>query len=270
MLYSTHLMKVKLSISLIALCAVFVGTMILHYHVAPSDLLSLSFYQNLANPSVRIVYIQPGQRQEQVATTLANTLGWNATQQKEFANAHLALGIPSLEGYYFPKTYLINENTDPVAVSKMMVDTYNTQVKTIKTSKTTKVVNQATILKIASIIQREAAGPKDMPLISGIIWNRIFMGMKLQLDATVQYAVGTTTNWWPVITPTDEKIDSPYNTYQTANLPPTPISNASLAAIAAAANPQPTNCLFYIHDKNRVIHCSATYQGQLNNIAKYY
>ena len=263
-------MKVKLSISLIALCAVFIGTMILHYHVSPSDLLSLSFYQNLANPSVRIVQIGAGQRQEQVALTLSTQLGWNTTQQKEFANAHLALGLPSLEGYYFPKTYLINKNSDPVDVSKMMVAEFNTQTKNIKVSKAVKIVNQNTILKIASIIQREAAGPKDMSLISGIIWNRIFKGMKLQLDATVQYAVGTTTNWWPMITPTDVKVDSPYNTYQTTNLPPTPISNASLAAIAAAANPQATSCLFYIHDKNRVIHCSATYQGQLNNIAKYY
>jgi UPF0755 protein len=152
----------------------------------------------------------------------------------------------------------------------MMVSEYNTQTKNIKTTKATKVVNQATILKIASIIQREAAGSKDMPLISGIIWNRIFKGMKLQIDATVQYAVGTSTNWWPVITPDDETIDSPYNTYQTTSLPPTPISNASLAAVQAAANPQATSCLFYIHDKNRVIHCSATYNGQLNNIAKYY
>jgi UPF0755 protein len=94
--------------------------------------------------------------------------------------------------------------------------------------------------------------------------------MKLQIDATLQYAKGDEEEWWPQVSPEDKKIDSPYNTYLTANLPPTPISNPGKAAIEAAYNPQTTSCLFYLHDRNRIIHCSATYQGQLNNIAKYY
>ena len=109
-----------------------------------------------------------------------------------------------------------------------------------------------------------------MRLISGIIWNRIFKGMKLQMDATLQYVKGNEADWWPQVTPDDKNIPSPYNTYLHTDLPPTPISNASLAAITAAYNPIKTSCLFYIHDKKGNIHCSATYVGQLANIKKYY
>jgi UPF0755 protein len=110
-----------------------------------------------------------------------------------------------------------------------------------------------------------------MKLISGIIWNRIFKGMKLQMDATLQYAKGSEeTGWWPQVNPQDKNIDSPYNTYMYTELPPSPIASPGLAAIEAAYNPQKTNCLFYLHDKKGVIHCSATYEGHKKNIAKYY
>ena len=94
--------------------------------------------------------------------------------------------------------------------------------------------------------------------------------MKLQMDATLQYAKGDASDWWPQVNPSDKNIDSPYNTYLHTDLPPTPIASPGLAAIAAAYNPLTTSCLFYIHDKHGVIHCSATYAGQLSNIAKYY
>ena len=110
-----------------------------------------------------------------------------------------------------------------------------------------------------------------MKLISGIIWNRIFSGMKLQIDATLQYAKGSEEDgWWEKVNPKDKNIDSPYNTYLHKELPPSPIANPGLAAIEAAYNPQKTSCLFYMHDKNRIIHCAKTYEEHKKNIQKYY
>jgi UPF0755 protein len=110
-----------------------------------------------------------------------------------------------------------------------------------------------------------------MPLIAGILWNLLLQNMKLQIDATVQYARGNTgSGWWAPITHADESIDSPYNTYLHTGLPPHPISNPGLEAIDAVLNPKTTTCMYYLHDKNGMIHCSATYGGQLANIRMYY
>ncbi len=242
----------------------------IHYGLDPSILASLAFYEALANPSVRIIRVQEGLRKEQIAELMADKLGWTDIQKVEFENAHLALNRNDLEGHYFPKTYIISKDENPVQVSTTMFHEFSKQTKNISKSKTQQIINQDTALTIASIIQREAAGKSDMNLISGIIWNRIFKGMKLQLDATLQYAKGSEEDgWWKVVKSKDKNIDSPYNTYTNLGLPPTAISNPGLAAIEAAYKPEKTSCLFYLHDKNRNIHCSKTYEGHVRNIERY-
>ena len=93
--------------------------------------------------------------------------------------------------------------------------------------------------------------------------------MKLQIDASIQYALGKEDNWWHKITLADYKTDSPYNTYLIPRLPPTPICSPSLASIKAIAKPQETDCLYYLHDANKQIHCAKTYEGHRENIEKY-
>lgn len=245
--------------------------LVYYYHIDPQLLTTLSFYENLANPYVRIVRVQEGLRKEQIADLMAEKLGWDDEQKLEFINAHLALNSTNLEGHYFPKTYMIPKDADPIGVTATMLHEFSTETSKISKPKKSDVVNQDTVLKIASIIQREAAGKSDMKLISGIIWNRLFSGMKLQIDATLQYAKGTEENgWWDEVNSDDKNINSSYNTYLHAGLPPSPIANPGLAAIDAAYNPQKTSCLFYLHDKYKRIHCSATYNGHLKNIARYY
>lgn len=242
--------------------------MMSYYNIDISLLTSLSFYENLANPSIKVVQIKEGLRKEEVAEILTIKFNWNENQKNDFLNAHLAYEVPSFEGKYFPKTYLIHKDSDPVVVSKTMTDEYRKKVSVVKKNKSTKIINEETALIIASLIQREAAGKGDMRLISGIIWNRIFNGMKLQIDATLQYAKGDEELWWPQVESKDKNIDSPFNTYK-YTMPPTPIANPGLSAIEAAYNPQKTSCLFYLHDKYRRIHCSKTYEEHKRNIKKY-
>ena len=265
-------MKWKNVIFLVGLAVVSFLIFVFHYGFTWQDLASLSFYENLANPSVRIVRVSEGLRKEEVAEVVGDKLGWDETQKNQFMNSQLALAQDSKnsEGYFFPKSYLMLRTDSPETIGQMMFSEFDKQVQTISKPKTTRIINQDTAVKIASIIQRESGGKSDMRLISGIIWNRIFKGMKLQMDATLQYAKGTSTNWWPTVLPADTRIASPYNTYIYSSLPPSPIDSPGLDAIAAAYNPQTTSCIFYIHDKSGNIHCSATYQGHLNNIAKYY
>lgn len=261
--------KVPYFLALPLIPFIVLGYLIVHYHIPLSDLASLSFYQNLANPSVRMIYVQEGWRKEEVAESVGNKLGWDDAEKKEFLNAHIALGKETSEGFYFPQNYMIMKDANPKDVSKLMINTYDTKTSQIKRGKTTQILNEDTALIVASIIQREAAGKGDMRLISGIIWNRIFSGMKLQIDATLQYAKGDEDVWWPQVESSDKFIISPYNTYKNNSLPPTAIANPGIAALEAAYNPQKTSCLFYLHDKNRKIHCAKTYEEHLNNIKKY-
>ncbi len=244
--------------------------MMRYYHLDYSLLKSLSFYENLANPSVRIVRIQEGLRKEEIADIFAAKLDWTEKEKDEFINAHLALKSTNLEGRYFPKTYLVQKDEEPLGVTSTMLHQFTKESATIKKPKSTQIINQDTAIKIASIIQREAAGKGDMKLISGIIWNRLFNGMKLQIDATLQYAKGSEEDgWWEQVEPGDKNIKSSYNTYIHTGLPPSAISNPGIAAIDAAYNPQKTPCIFYLHDKNKRIHCAKTYEEHKRNIEKY-
>jgi UPF0755 protein len=119
-------------------------------------------------------------------------------------------------------------------------------------------------------VQREAANAADMPLIAGILMNRLDDGMPLSVDATLQYVRGNKgSGWWAPINVSDKKIVSPYNTYENVGLPPHPICNPGLPAIEAVINPAKTDCLYYLHDKNHITHCAVTYAEQEANIEEY-
>ncbi len=262
--------------SILGLCGMALVGVVTYYHFDWSVLTDVGFYENLANPSIRIVRIQEGLRKEQVTKIVGDKLGWDEEKRSQFQNATLAFNTDgeesktNMEGYYFPKTYMISRFDDPNTIGNVMFTQFQKELSTVKKPKSTRIVNENTALIIASIIQRESGGKRDMNLISGIIWNRIFKGMKLQVDATLQYAKGTEGDWWPQVEPDDKNIESPYNTYKYFSLPPSPIANPGLDAIAAAYNPQKTKCIFYLHDKKGIIHCSETYDGHKKNIQKYY
>lgn len=229
-------------------------------------------YQNMANPYVRYVRIPEGLRKEQVALIYQKNLNWDNGDIFAFLNKDDPNSV-NLEGHYFPSTYVLLADADGESVKDDMVSKFNQNyVNTIQKTKSTlnkNVINQETVLKIASLIQRES-GAHDQRLISGIIWNRIFNGMSLDIDATLQYAKGNEEDgWWPQVHSADKKIDSPYNTYKNTGLPPSPIASPGNAAIEAAYNPLKTNCLFYLHDANHQIHCSATYAQHQAYINEY-
>jgi UPF0755 protein len=263
--------KFKFILVLPALAILGLLSTVFYYGFDPALLTKLSFYVNLANPYVRIVRVEEGLRKEQVADIMAAKLNWSPTEKNNFLNAPLAVNNTNTEGHYFPETYMININESPADVTAAMFDEFSKQTDKIPKPKSRQIISDETALKIASIIQRESNGKTDMRLISGIIWNRIFSGMKLQIDATLQYAKGNETDgWWEEVSSADKKIQSSYNTYLHPGLPPGPIANPGLDAIYAAYNPQKTDCLFYLHDKNRQIHCTKTYDEHKRNISAYY
>ena len=235
------------------------------------------WYQSLgavAISSDRFVTITPGMRKEQVATVFAKTLGWNEKQKKEFLTASSPdTFLPLPEGSFAPGIYTLGVNTTPSMAQALVNKRFENDVLARYGPEIAKIVPLAQALIIASLIEREAGGADDMRIISGIIWNRLFINMKLQIDATLQYAkanTNATQSWWPRVVPADRFRKSPYNTYLHAGLPPNPIANPSVASIIATLNPRNTPCIFYFHDAAGGFHCTDTYVEHVALLKKYY
>ena len=216
------------------------------------------------------VVIPEGLRKEEIAALLAKSLGWSAKIEKQWITTDTTKNPDYAEGVYFPNTYLIPVDEAPADVATRIVDKFNEEFAPALAEFQQQNIKWTKGLTLASIVQREAANDVDMPLIAGILWNRLNQGMALDVDATLQYVRGNTGNgWWAPITVADKKIDSPYNTYMYKGLPPGPISNPGLSAIDAVLHPTTTDCLYYLHDSNHVDHCAVTYQEQEANVQKY-
>lgn len=220
-------------------------------------------------PYMKWVVLKEGLRKEEIVNTLSKILGWEESKKKEWLD-YTNLSSNYFEGVFFPDTYLIPIDEAPADIAKRFIAKFEEKFAPYSSKASAQNIKWTTILKIASIVQREAAGKNDMSLIAGIIWNRLDKNMKLDMDSTLQYVRGDTgKGFWVPITIADKKTDSPYNTYIHTGLPPHPISNPGLFAIDSVLNPEKTPCLYYLHDNYRVIHCSNTYENQKQNVEKY-
>jgi hypothetical protein len=235
-------------------------------------LTQFAWYQNLASPISRILVVDSGERHEEITHNFSRILGWNAAEKERFASL-VAETLPTLEeGKYFPGKYVVNKDASPEEVAAMLLEQFSVQVLSRYPEEVEEVVPLKDALTIASLLEREAYDFEDMRHISGIIWNRLFIDMKLQLDASLQYAKADqgSASWWPKVEPKDKYIDSAHNTYKHKGLPPTPIANPSIEAILAALNPKETDCLFYFHDQNGGFHCTKTYEEHVALLRQMY
>lgn len=233
----------------------------------------MDWYQNLASPISRVLVIESGERKEEVVADFSKILGWDKTKSAIFLD-RLKKEVPVLsDGKLYPGTYVVEKDADPDAVAIIIADRFNAEVRSRYSDEIESIVPLKDALIIASLLEREAYDFEDMRYISGIIWNRLFIDMRLQLDATMQYAKATNSKippkkWWVVPVPADKFIDSKFNTYKYAGLPPGPIANPSIDAIIAALNPKQTDCLFYFHDDKGGFHCSVTYAEHVAALKK--
>lgn len=140
----------------------------------------------------------------------------------------------SLEGFLFPDTYFMRPDTTAPQIIEVLLDTFERKVgATLRAASAERKVAIYDIVKLASIVEREARDRGESAVIAGVYTNRLKIGMKLDADPTIQYALGE----WRELSLEDLKLDSPYNTYRYAQLPPTPIANPGVAALEGAARP---------------------------------
>jgi UPF0755 protein len=210
-------------------------------------------------------------RKEQVGEKLAEALDWNQEKLNKWNLVYKGANLEYFEGVYYPDTYLIPSDESETQVAERFIDRFNEKFAPFADKFVAKNIKWTTGLKIASLIAREAGGTEDMKLISGIIWNRLNEGMRLQIDATMQYTLGKNASgsWWGSISLDEKQSASPYNSYLYKGLPPTPICSPNIDFIEAVLNPEETDCLYYLHDSNRQIHCAKTYEEHKANIRKY-
>jgi len=210
-------------------------------------------------------------RKEQIGEILGHALGWSDGELEKWNTQYTNVQPEYFEGVYYPDTYLLPVNEAGDKIAKRLIDRFNEKFSPLADKYIAANIRWVTGLKIASLIAREAAGKQDMHLISGIIWNRLDIGMPLQIDATMQYTLGKNSQgkWWGTIDINEKQNNSPYNSYLYKGLPPTPICSPSIDYIEAALNPQETDCLYYLHDGEQQIHCAKTYEEHLENIKAY-
>ena len=171
----------------------------------------------------------------------------NATRHSSLLNPRsfgAPAKTPSLEGFLFPDTYQLRE---PVSIGALVADQLRDFKKHFSTVKLAYArshhLTAYDVLTIASMIERESATAHDRPLIASVIYNRLRLGMRLQIDATTRYAVN---NYTSPLTESQLHSPSPWNTYTHTGLPPTPIDSPSLASIQAAAHPATTKYLYFV------------------------
>jgi UPF0755 protein len=182
-----------------------------------------------------------------------------------------------LEGYLFPATYGFSRGVTAEEVVRRMLAAFDAQVtpelrQAIEASGLT--LHEAVTL--ASIVEREAVLPEERPIIASVFLNRLRLGMPLEADPTVQYALANDPAsverfgfWKQGLTTEDLQVDSPYNTYLNGGLPPGPIANPGLASLEAVAHPAQTNYLYFVarNDGSHVF--AETLEEHLRNVEKY-
>ena len=167
------------------------------------------------------------------------------------------------EGYLFPDSYRFAPNTTAELAIKKISDNFTIKMAELDLSQSKTFVDLDKLLIFASIIEWEANNTdSDRKMVAGILWNRLQKEMPLQVDATLKYVNGKRSD---ELTVEDLQDNHPYNTYVNLGLPPTPISNPGLKAIAAAMLPYQTNNLYYLHDSYGTPYYAETFDGHKAN-----
>ncbi len=217
------------------------------------------------------VTIPEGFTAKQIAQRLQDEgIGSAQTFTQAFLHDSIVVGgtrTKNLEGFLFPSTYLIPNDASPKTVEDILTAQFRKELpKDAARKARAHGLTVPQVVTLASLIEREAKADDERALMAGVYYNRLRLGMPLEVDATIEYALP---EHHDVITYGDLKIDSPYNTYLHEGLPPTPIANPGEPSLRAAFNPQPSPYLYYVYKGNGHHAFARTLAEQNANIAKY-
>ncbi|MBQ7453665.1 MAG: endolytic transglycosylase MltG [Selenomonadaceae bacterium] len=171
------------------------------------------------------------------------------------------------EGFLFPDTYAVENDMEVDEILTLMAQTFDEKLKPAMRKRAAEMgLSIYDLITLASLVEREVRFPEDRPIVAQVLLKRLKLNMPLQTDATLQYLMDTPKE---EVTIADTQIDSPYNTYQHAGLPPGPIANPGMASIEAVLHPAATDYLYFVADKHGHNHYAFTYEEHLNLVNQY-
>lgn len=178
------------------------------------------------------------------------------------------------EGYLFPDTYLIPAQATSETIISIMKGNFDKKYAALQPIAAQRKLTTNQVVTLASLIEREGKLLEDKRIIAGILLKRLKNDWPLQIDATIQYAIGYQSEgktWWKKdLSLEDLKINSPYNSYKNAGLLPGPIGNPGLISLEAVVNAdESTPYWYYVSDKNGRIHYAKTLEEHDANVKKY-
>lgn len=197
--------------------------------------------------------------------------GANSPFKQDEAFVDLLSDIPadaSLEGYLFPETYRFFVNASAEDIVRKMLTTLKTRVTStdLKTQSTAHGLSFHQAMTLASIVEREVRAAEEMRMVADLFYKRLEIGMALQADSTVNYAIGGNS---PSVSYDDLETDSPYNTYKYPGLPPGPISNPGEQALYAVAHPKANPYYYFLTSPDGTVYYARTFEEHLENRRLY-
>ena len=204
----------------------------------------------------------------------AKGLGEAAALEEVFQDVTLIADIDrdatDLEGYLFPTTYQFTRNPSPREVARTMVAQFAEIFDGDKRSKSEALgLTPREVVTLASVIEKETGAAEERPLISSVVWNRLERGMPLAMDSTIIFALKREGRYDGNLRRVDLEMESPYNTYRVAGLPPGPIASPGEASIDAVLEPAETRYLYFVSKNDGSHHFSTTYREHANAVRKY-
>jgi UPF0755 protein len=181
---------------------------------------------------------------------------------------HVPVKEAGLEGYLYPDTYYLGSNSSAEDIVEMMLRKFDSVIRdhnyAERAASMGLTLHEA--VTIASMVEREARVESERPRIAGVIFNRLKLGMPLQIDATVQYALGKPKE---KLFYRDLEVDSPYNTYKVNGLPPGPIANPGWPSLKAVIEPERNDFLYYVARPDGTHAFARTLSEHNRNVQKY-
>lgn len=175
-----------------------------------------------------------------------------------------------LEGYLFPETYQLPRKSDASRLTRMMVERFERVLTPdLRAAFEARGYSVRQAVTLASIVEKETGKSDERPIVAAVYENRLRIGMGLQCDPTVIYALQRVGKYTGNLRRDDLMYDSPYNTYRYAGLPPGPIANPGRASLEAVANPADVNYLYFVSRNDGSHEFAATLAEHNRNVFKY-
>lgn len=218
-------------------------------HMLPGEQVKITVPEGLSLPQTAVLFPDPKAFIE-------------AASDKKLIEL-LGIKAVNLEGFLMPNTYFFDvQPPEHTAIERMVEQFQKSYARLVAEIPGAGRFDLLQVVTVASLVEEEARVDEERPKVAAVIYNRLDKDMPLQLDSTLQYALG---KYGQRMLDADKAVDSPYNTYKYPGLPPGPISSPGLASLRAALEPASVKYLYFVSNADGKTH---TFSGTLNEHGK--